>query len=39
MTVKRGKEHVFLGMERVFKKDGTVQTKMKEHIKDAISGF
>ena len=39
MTVTRGKKHVFLGIEIVFKKDGTVQTKIKEHIKDAVSGF
>ena len=26
-------------VEIVFKEDGTVQTKMKEHIKDAIDGF
>jgi len=39
MTVTKGKEHIFLGKERVFKEDGTVQTKIKEHIKDAIDGF
>ena len=39
MTVTRGKRHVFLGMEILYKKDGTVHVKMKEHIKDAIDGF
>ena len=39
MTVTRGKEHLFLGREIVFKEDGTVQTKMNEYIKDAIDGF
>ena len=39
MTVTRGKEHVFLGMEILYKKNGTVQIKMKGHIKYAIGGF
>ena len=39
MTVTRGREHIFLGMEIMFKTDGTVKTRMKEHIKDVISGF
>jgi hypothetical protein len=39
MTVTRGKEHVFLGMNITFHDDGTVSVKMKEYIKEAIDDF
>jgi hypothetical protein len=39
MTVTRGKEHVFLGMDIKFHANGTVSVKMKEYIKEAIADF
>jgi hypothetical protein len=39
MTVTRGKEHVFLGMDISFHDDGTVNIKMKDYIKEAITDF
>ena len=36
MTVTRGKEHVFLGMNISFHDDGTASIKMKDYIKEAI---
>jgi hypothetical protein len=39
MTVTRGKEHIFLGMNITFHDDGTVSVKMKEYIKEAIDDF
>jgi hypothetical protein len=39
MTVTRGKEHVFLGMDIVFRDDGTASVKMKSYIKEAIAEF
>jgi hypothetical protein len=39
MTVTRGKEHVFLGMNITFHENGTVSIKMKEYIKEAIADF
>jgi hypothetical protein len=39
MTVTRGKEHLFLGMNIDFHKDGTATIKMKDYIKEAIADF
>lgn len=39
MTVTRGKEHVFLGMDISFHDDGTVKVIMKDDIKEAIEDF
>ena len=39
MTVTRGKEHVFLGMDIEFCNDGTASIKMKGYIKEAIAEF
>jgi hypothetical protein len=39
MTVTRGKEHVFLGMNIKFNEDGTATIKMKEYIQEAIADF
>ncbi len=39
MTVTRGKNHVFLGMNIDFHDDGTVSIKMKDYIKEAIADF
>jgi hypothetical protein len=39
MTVMRGKEHVFLGMNINFNEDGTASIKMKDFIKKAIADF
>jgi hypothetical protein len=40
MTVTRGKEHVFLGLNISFNdKDGTANIKMKDYIKEAIAEF
>ena len=39
MTVTRGANHVFLGMDIRFAKDRTVKIKMKEYIKEAIADF
>jgi hypothetical protein len=36
MTVTRGKKHTFLGMDLHFKDDGTVTTKMKTYLQEAI---
>ena len=36
MTVTRGKEHVFLGMNIRMKEDGTVGVKMTEYLREAI---
>jgi hypothetical protein len=39
MTVTRGKDHVFLGMNVIFHDDGTASIKMKDYIKEAIRDF
>jgi hypothetical protein len=39
MTVTRGKEHVFLGMQIAIKDDGTVQVKMGDYVREAITDF
>jgi hypothetical protein len=39
MTVTRGKEHVFLGMNINFHENGTASIKMREYIKEAITDF
>jgi hypothetical protein len=39
MTVTRGKEHTFLGMNLSFQEDGTASLKMKEYIKLATADF
>jgi hypothetical protein len=39
MTVTRGREHVFLGMNIDFNDDGTANIKMKDYIKEAIADF
>jgi hypothetical protein len=39
MTITRGNEHVFLGMNITFHENGTVGVKMKEYIKEAIADF
>jgi hypothetical protein len=39
MTVTRGKEHVFLGMDIKFHTNGTADIKMKDYIKEAIDEF
>jgi hypothetical protein len=39
MTVTRGKEHIFLGMNLSFHKDGTASIRMKDYIKEAIAYF
>jgi hypothetical protein len=39
MTVTRGKEHVFLGMNIDFHENGTASIKMKEYIREAIQDF
>jgi hypothetical protein len=39
MTVPRGKDHVFLGMDISFLDNGTVSVKMKDYIKEAMAGF
>ena len=36
MTVTRGKEHTFLGMEFVINDDGTVQISMKDYLTESI---
>ena len=39
MTVTRGKEHVFLGMNIQYKDDGTVEIRMKDYVKESIAEF
>jgi hypothetical protein len=39
MTVTQGKEHLFLGMNIDFHKDGTATIKMKDYMKEAIADF
>jgi hypothetical protein len=39
MTVTRGKEQLFLGMNIDFHEDGTATIKMKDYIKEAIADF
>ena len=40
MTVTRGKEHVFLGMNIMFNdEDGTATIGMKEHVQEALDDF
>ena len=39
MTVTRGKRHTFLGMDILYRKNGTDYTKMKEYLKEAIYDF
>ena len=39
MTVKRGKEHTFVGMNIVFIEEKTVQITMKGHIKECFEAF
>ena len=39
MTVTRGKDHVFLGMNISFLKNGTVSVNMKDYIKEAMADF
>jgi hypothetical protein len=37
MTITRGREHTFLGMDFVFPGDGTVRIKMKDYLLEAIA--
>ena len=39
MTVTRGKHHLFLGMDIVFKGDGNLSIGMGEYVKEAIAEF
>ncbi len=39
MTVTRGKDHVFLGMNISFLDNGTASVKMKDYIKEAMADF
>jgi ketopantoate hydroxymethyltransferase len=39
MTVTRGTEHVFLGMDIMFHENRTASIRMKEYIKEAINDF
>jgi hypothetical protein len=39
MTITRGKDHVFLGMNNNFHEEGTVRVKVKDYIKEAIVDF
>ena len=39
MTVTRGNEHTYLGMNIAFKGDGTVELKMEQYIDEAIAAF
>jgi hypothetical protein len=39
MTVTRGKQHVFLGMDIHFKDDGTLSIGLKAYIEEAIAEF
>ena len=39
MTVNRGKEHNFVGMDISLKKNGTLQILTKEYIKESITTF
>ena len=39
IMVTQGKSHVFLGMDIQFQKNGTVNIKVKEYIKEAIADF
>jgi hypothetical protein len=39
MTVTRGRHHVFLGMDIVFKGDGNLSVGMQQYVKEAISEF
>ena len=39
MTVKRGKEHVFVGMSITFTGDGRVRLTMKGYLEEAIQAF
>ena len=36
MTVKRGKQHTFVGMDIEFKDDGTVELSMDDYIKECV---
>jgi hypothetical protein len=37
MTVKRGSEHVFLGMNIAYKNNGTAEITMREYLEEAIA--
>jgi hypothetical protein len=39
MTVTRGKDHVFLGMNITYNDDGTASIKMKDYLKEAAADF
>ena len=39
MTVTRGKNHNFVGMDKEFKNNGTVEIRMEEYIKEYIATF
>ena len=39
MTVKRGKQHVFVGMDIDFIGEGKVKITMKDHLREAIEAF
>jgi hypothetical protein len=39
MTVTRGKEHTFLGMNLTLQEDGTVKIDMKDYVEEAIKDF
>ena len=39
LTVNRGKNHVYLGMNIEFKDNGTVHINMKDHLSEAIQDF
>ena len=39
MTVSRGKQHEFLGMEIIYNKNGTATIDMRRYIAEAIDDF
>ena len=39
MTINRGKQHIFLGMNIVFTDEKIVQISMKENIKECFEDF
>lgn len=39
LTIKRGKEHTFVGMDFEFKENGDLQIHMKEYLNECISAY
>ena len=39
ITVKRGSQHIFVGLNFEFNNDGKVKSSMKEYIKECIKVF